>query len=496
MLRIFASIGAIQIVTILSGLIRTKYIAVTLGPEGTGIIGIIDQVVQLTSFISALSLPLASMKFLSRANSESAEAFKKAYSAFLDLLLLISLTASLCLFLLVSSDIQLPIGEIGRYRHYLYIALLGMPAMMLGGFLSNALAAAERPNSAALLSLIYSLSLTVAVLIGIVIADITGYYWATVISGAVITASAILYLRDKFGLSFLLRGFHPLAMLRQQPEILHFSALLFFASVAHSFSLFATRYFVLDNHGEAAAGLLHALLALAISIGMVLTPINGFFLMPKVNRNIDNQEKLRFAMDFQKIQIIFMTVIVLPFVIYPSLTIHILFSKEFAVVAPFLFLFVLGQFLGQLGGVYQSLMIGLDSTRMFSAISCTSSLLFVVLSWLMVPHWEFWGIGIAFLISRLFLLVSSLGFLGVNHPIRIPARTIAVAIYSTSIIAVIGYYASRYNDLDLGVFVAKTTIYILSVSILYLFLDHSEKMSLSRQLRSLTLLKSQKGGPE
>ena len=66
MFKIFTAIGAIQIISILSSLIRTKYIAVMLGPEGTGIIGIVDQVVQLTSFISAFSLPIASIKFLSK----------------------------------------------------------------------------------------------------------------------------------------------------------------------------------------------------------------------------------------------------------------------------------------------------------------------------------------------------------------------------------------------------------------------------------------------
>lgn len=483
MLKIFASIGALQIVTILSSLVRTKYIAVSLGPEGTGIIGIIDQVVQLASFISAMSLPLASIKYLSKANSESAEQFKKTYASFLGLLLSISISASIFLFLLVSSPIDLPIGEINKYRSYLYIALLGIPAMMLGGFMSNVLASAEKPNSAATLSLIYSLSLTIAVLIGITIAGISGFYWATVISGYVITVSVLLYFRLKLQLPFFIRNQHPLTMLKERPEILRYMAFLFFATVTHSFALFAVRYSVLDHQGVAAAGLLHALLAIALSINMVLAPINGFFLSPKVNRNIDNLEKIRFTMDFQKIQILFMTVIVLPFVFYPNLTIQALFSEKFISVAPYLFIFVLAQFIGQMGGVYQALMIGFDNTKMFSIITCSSWLLFAGFSWLMTPVWGYWGIGISFLVSRLLLLVWSLGFLRANYPIKIPVKTMLLAVYCVALISIIGYYASRSNDFDWIVFVVKGLICLTSIAGLYLFLSHSEKLSLSKQFR-------------
>ncbi len=483
MLKIFASIGAIQIVSILSSLIRTKYIAVTLGPEGTGIISLIDQVVQLTSYISALSLPFASIKYLSKAHSENDEAFKKAYASFLGLLLIISLTASISLFLLVYSNIKLPIGEISNYRNYLYIALLGMPAMMLGGFLSNVLASAGKPNSAATLSLIYSVSLTIAVLIGIMVAGITGFYVATVISGAAITISVLFYIRIKFKLPFIIRNRHPFRMIIEQPEIMRYAILLFLASVAHSFSFFVARYSILDNYGEAATGLLHALLAITISIDMVLSPINGFFLSPKVNRNIDNIEKIRFTLDFQKIQILLMTAIVLPFILYPYMTIQILFSEKFISVAPYLFVYILGQFLNQMGGVYQSLMIGFDNTKMFSIITCSSWIFFAVFSWLLVPLWGYWSIGIGFLLSRVLLLIWSLGFLHKHYPIKIPTKTILLSIYCITLIGFVGFYASDFNDFTWSVFLLKGFLYIISVAALYLFLSHSEKLSLSKQFR-------------
>ena len=488
MLKIFASIGIIQLLTILSSLVRTKYIAVILGPEGTGIIGIIDQVVQLTAFVSALSLPLASVKFLSKANSESAEAFEKAYVSFLGLLLFISLTASLFLFLLVASPVDLPIGEINQYRDYLYIALLGMPAMMLGGFLSNVLASAQKPNTAALLALSYSLSLTVAILIGITIADIAGFYWATVISGTLVTITVLMYLRFKLHLPFYIPNLHPLTMLKQQPEILRYMMLLFFATVTHSFALFSVRYMTLESQGAAAAGLLHALLAIALAINMLLAPINGYFLTPKVNRNISDLEKIQFTMDFQKIQVLCMTAIVLPFAFFPNLTILILFSDQFTAVAPFLFVFVLAQFIAQMGGVYQALMIGFDKTKMFSIITCSCWLFFAGFSWLTIPSWGYWGIGIGFLISRALLLFWSLGYLRANYPIKTPRKNLLLSVYCIVLIATIGFFASEYYTQTWLNFTIKSMLYLITVAGMTVFLNAAEKQTVISVTSKIPLL--------
>jgi len=477
MLKIFATIGAIQIVTILSSLIRTKYIAVVLGPEGTGIIGIVDQVVQLTSFISAFSLPLASIKFLSKAHSESNKEFLNTYAAFLNLMLIISITAVAVVYLLASSQ-QIQLGEINNYRQYLQIALLGIPAMMLGGFLSNALASAEKPASAAILSLSYSIALTCAVVIGISIAHITGFYWANVISGAAITISAIIYIQRKLHTPFFARDIHPIKLLTHRPEITSFALLLFFASVTHSFSFFAARYVILDNIGVAGAGLLHALFAIAISIDMLLTPVNGFFLTPKLNRNSSNLEKIKLTIDFQKIQILIMTVIVLPFAIFPELTIYILFSNKFITVAPYLFIFVLAQFIGQMGSVYQSLMIGFDNTKMFSLITCSCWVLFAALSWILVPQWGYWGVAFGFVTSRFLMFYLSISFLKAHYPINIPFRNVLLTLYSTGMIAIMGYFASDFNDFFWLNFLVKAILYLASIAGLILFLNETEKQSL------------------
>ncbi len=70
MLKAILSIGMIQAVAIVIQFVRSKVVAVTLGPAGVGVISTIDQTVQFVAFAAAFSIPLASVKFLSKAHSE------------------------------------------------------------------------------------------------------------------------------------------------------------------------------------------------------------------------------------------------------------------------------------------------------------------------------------------------------------------------------------------------------------------------------------------
>ena len=90
MLKAILTVGAIQVVAILISIARSKIVALLLVPEGVGIVSVIDQVVQLVAYISAFSLPLAAVRFLSRAHSDGEAQFQRAYSLFLSIILILS----------------------------------------------------------------------------------------------------------------------------------------------------------------------------------------------------------------------------------------------------------------------------------------------------------------------------------------------------------------------------------------------------------------------
>jgi O-antigen/teichoic acid export membrane protein len=94
MFKIILTIGSIQALAVCVQFIKSKMVAVYLGPAGVGVVGTIDQFVQLIAYISSLSLPAASIKFLSKSHSEGQEAFKRSYAGFFKLLFLLSVAGA------------------------------------------------------------------------------------------------------------------------------------------------------------------------------------------------------------------------------------------------------------------------------------------------------------------------------------------------------------------------------------------------------------------
>src|SRR6266851_341314 len=178
MFRIIAGIGALQVAVTLINMLRSKVVAVLLGPEGVGVIGLLDQLVQLVLYVSTLSLPFAAVRFLSRAHSEGHEAFSQSFGSFLRALLILTTIGALVGggIALIRPDI---LGQqLADYRTFLLPALVGVPAMALHGLFSNVLAAARRTRAAAIMTVVVAASLTTTSFVGLTIDGIPGLYWA------------------------------------------------------------------------------------------------------------------------------------------------------------------------------------------------------------------------------------------------------------------------------------------------------------------------------
>jgi hypothetical protein len=113
-------------------------------------------------------------------------------------------------------------------------------------------------------------------------------------------------------------------------------------------AVLVTRFFVFDSLGSAAAVGLQALLSIALTVGAVMTPMSGLYLVPLLNRQMPVAAKLGVANDFAaKIAFIFASG--RRGLALPDLALTVLFSHHFAAAAGVLFLFVVWQCLHHLG---------------------------------------------------------------------------------------------------------------------------------------------------
>ncbi len=477
MLKTILSIGAIQAFAIIIQFVRSKVVAVTLGPAGVGVVSTIDQTVQFVAFATAFSIPLASVKFLSKTHSEGHEAFKRCYAGFLHLLALLSIAGTTLAIGLVFLRPQTFGAEVEKYQIYLLIALLSLPTLVLGGFFSNVFAAAQNYRVSAALAVITNSATTVAVITGILAAGVVGLFIGGSLASIAVTLGIIVYLWKKFDLPFFTNGKNSLKEIWQSPHIVSFTAMLYFGSVSYSLSLLVARYAILANFGETETGLLQGALVLSTAIGMVLNPANGLYLTPILNRNIEKAEKLRHAAEFERKMAVILSLVTLPVVMFPQLLLAIMFSTKFAAVGSLVFLFIFGQFITQLGGVHQSLLVGLDDLKSYTLIVTGGQIGFAALAWFLAPYYGIKGIAIGSIISGLAIFSLTFVRLKIKHGFAIPRNLSLLIGYSLFILFLTGWVCSQFNEWDIVASALKVSFFAFFAASLLLFLSKEERLA-------------------
>lgn len=479
------TIGGIQALAIAIQFARAKIVAVMIGPDGVGIVSTIDQIVQLAAFVTAFSLPFASVKFLSKAHSEGEESFRRSYAGFLKLLGLIAIGGTGLTIAIVFFRPLVLGQDVAKYQRYVMIALLYMPALILGGFFSNVFASAQKYRVSAALAVITNAVTSTAVIVGILTLGIVGVFWGSSIAGLLLTIGIILYLRKRMDLPFYSGGTNFLSELKRSPKIASFAAMLYFGSVSYSLSLLVARYAILSNYGETETGLFHSAIALSVAIGMVLSPVNGLYLTPIMNRNIEKSEKIAHALEFQRKMIVILILVALPTVMFPELLLTIMFSTRFASVGHLVYLFVLAQVVSQLAGVHQALMIGADDLRLFTIITTTAQVGFALLSWFLVPIYGIKGVAIGGITTSLIIFFSTLLRLKWKHGYVAPRGLILLFCYALAALGATGWISSRLDEWDIFTGALKIVFFCFFAASLLLFLSSKERAAIYGLRRKL-----------
>jgi O-antigen/teichoic acid export membrane protein len=465
MSRVLISIGAIQLLIMFVALVRAKVLSVLLGPSGFGVVSTIDQATLTAMQLAHLSLPFTALKFMSRRHGEGHDAFERTYASFFRALLGVALLAVLVLEALLWWRPAVFGAELVEYRRYFAIAFLGIPSLMLNVLLINALAAAQRGAAGALTNLVVGAVATVAAIVGVTLGGFGGLYVASVVSGLAATAGVVWYLRRSMQLSITSPGARLRDELRESPEIVSYSLYVYVAVGAYLVAVLVTRFFVFDALGAAAAGLLQALLSIALTVGAVMTPMSGLYLVPLLNRQMPVPAKLDVANDFAAKIALFFLLGGVAVSIFPGLALTVLFSSEFAGAASVLFLFVVWQCLHHLVNVYLQLLIGLDDVRFYALLNCVA---YAGAALAFRPLIDAYGLGGAAIALSVASVINAIGAAS-RLAARFHARIGSVALVRgvASVAAIIGAGALFRGSPELSTSgIALRVAYLVAVSLL------------------------------
>lgn len=420
MIRTLLSIGALQASGILIMALRSKLFAVLLGPAGFGIVATIDQLVTSLAQLSNLSVPFTALKFLSSSHSVSEQAYRRSYTAFLRLMVVLAVLATATSIAVALLALEKLDPELARYQTAVLIAVMGVPALLLMMFFANALAARQESLRSVSLTVLYGAVLLVFGGIGCWLGGIQGIYLGAVPAAMLLIGSTWWLLRARLAPTPTEASIALWKELKSHHQILQTAIFTYVGVGSIACTMLLSRYVAITQLNPEAAGLFQACLAIAMAIGALLGPANSLYLSPQLNRTIPTSEKSSAVAQFVPRLTLLFCLAALPVLLFPEFALWALFSSQFKSAADLLVWFMIWQFVAQLVAVYHHFLIGLNDLRGFCAALAAGNAATVTGCFMWVDEFGLRGLGAAFIAGALLSLGLTLLRLRQKHAVTLP----------------------------------------------------------------------------
>ena len=374
MLKALVTIGAFQLFTMLVLLIRTKTLALLLGPELVGAMAVIDKLLAVIVQSVSLSLPFAALRFLPGRWAAAPGEYRALFERMRNLLVGLTVTATAVALGVTAIWPAVWGSELLPYRGALTAAILSMPVLGLVPFLQNAIAGRFEQNRSMIVGL---LNATIAAVASAAVwwRGLVGYYLVYAALGLVLmTVVMHLATHEARGIP-LPRTPQPRLAIGLPRQIWRFSAALLTLTFISPYAALFVQYHLLQDHGARAAGWMQAAFGIAVSVRTVLGTAHAVFLTPNVNRGGSIEERMTWANNFQSIFCLLAGIAVPPLLLFPDIAVRLLYSASFLPAAAVLAVFVGGEITTLIAGTYQSLTVAQDRMGVHVLITLGAQLL-------------------------------------------------------------------------------------------------------------------------
>ena len=485
MLKTLVTIGALQFVTMLVQLIRTKLLALILGPEMVGAMAVIDKLLAVIAQTVSFSLPFAALRFLPGRWADDASEFTDLFRRMRNLLLALILTATVSALVVTAVRPALWGPQLLPYLPALTAAFFGLPVIALVPFLQNAIAARLQQNRAMMVSFLHALVLTFAT-VGVWWRGLSGVYYVYAALG-VLVMSVVAH-RVTSGIGGATTSSTPVfpVAFRLPRPVWRFSGALLILTFASPYAALFVHYRLLRDHGAEMAGWMQAAFGLGLAVRAVLGSAHSIFLTPNVNRGGTVQDRMAWANRFQGTLCLIAGLAVPPLLFFPALAVELLYSRSFTPGAAFVTVFVVTEVVGLLAGTYQSLVLAFDRMRVHLFNNLIAQCLVVALAYKLVGPLGILGAGLAGLVAPLYLYVATSAFLHFAYGLRVPARVVARSFWLLLGLVVAGLTGAMYKETNLESLVLKATIYVSIAGGFALLLTGEERQRLRQGLNRLS----------
>jgi O-antigen/teichoic acid export membrane protein len=479
------TVTILQVSILVVMLARSKLTAMLLGPEGVGIVGTFDQLVQFVAQLSAFSLIAAPSRFIARAALETSKAVASTYEAFFKLLLLTTMIGTVGAILVLRLDPHIMGQALHEYGRLTLLVLTTVPVITFSSFYVNVAAAATNYKTATLYLLVAAVVALISAFCGIKAGGIPGLYLANLMSGGALVVAFASYLHRKAHLKLHQPGFRLRTVFQRWPDLLPYCSTTYVLSFAQPLAFLIVRGAVIKGLGAAQAGYFQVAFALSSIASMVLTQLIRIYLEPRLNSVGSARAKIDSANEFQRSFCVLVMLGSLPIVLFPRELVSMLYTRQFAPISPVLYLFVVADCVFLSSQVYATAVMALDDFRAYFQIHLAGLLTLSGLAWMLAPRFGLPGVAWSFLASRCLVFGLIQFALRRRHGLGMTRQVVATLSYAVGVPVVIALALGSPALSSTGSYAARAGLWMAIALGTVGLLTRSERMWLIAMGRSV-----------
>lgn len=471
--------GGVQVFNILISVIRSKAIAILIGPVGFGVIGLLNSTLRIIGDFTKIGLDTSAVKEISEKNSDKNSSKVTEIIFVLEKLIWFTGTAGALLTLLFSKYIsQFTFGNTEYTFAFVWLSIAvfftqltkGKIAILQGTRRLKKLASANL--TASTVSLLLTLPLYY-------IFELKGIVPALIASAIITFIVFKLFTKDIDIPRF---SFSKSELFHKSKAMLTLGATMSFTSMVVALSAFLVQVFIRSTDGLDAVGFYSAgFLIVNAYVGMIFSAMSTDYFPRLAAINTDN-EKMNIAANQQAdVAILLITPVIVLFITFTPFIVELLYSSKFNVIIGFVTFGVLGTFFKAVSFSMGYVIIAKGHSKVFIILSILFNTSFLVICVLSYSSGGLTGIGLGYLLYY-FLHFVTLKILTK----QLYAISFTKSLYKTLIICALICASSYGASLVESLYLRYSLLLILvGVSAGYSIVKFQQKMDLKQLLNSV-----------
>ncbi len=446
MFKIILSLAGIQVLQAAVQILKMKFVALLLGPDGLGVISLINQFVQLVIQVSTLALPWVATRYMAVAFSHGKEDFEKQVKVFFRGIFYLSIFGMGVGSLLIYKYNSMLDPQLQSYQLLTIISLSMVMPMALKGFLLSVFTTAGKYRFSAITMLLNVITGTVAMLIGAYVAGLKGFFVAQAIAEYGILFYCGMKLGSELNISPL-RGktnvYKELCKLEGSFELIIYGCILYFLS---PMALMVVRYSLLKKGNEHLVGLYQAVHGMVLYITVALGQATNLYLDPILKRDMPIKEKIGVANQYLRSISLILGSIMVFVVLFPELMLKMLYSSAFIAGSDFLYAFMVIESLNVISAVYLGMLVGQGWYRTHFILGIGVHSMVGFISYTQVEYFGIWGVVMALASGAIFTIILIYGRLFRECGAFIGVRQALLSGFIFLSVTISGYWVAAMNN--------------------------------------------------